>query len=412
MAIAAPAGMLLAMLVVAAPTQAAVTALYRLGPGSVAGDSATFPVELDFSADAGEALVFFGVDVSASSPALTAGGTDYSAFGFAKATPLLDGWGQIPGASFGADALHSVVEFETAASALAPGLYTLGRLSVNLATAGVMPGPELLVSLEAFHSVIGVERPGMPGSFEFVDVAFDPGTRSLAGPLVIDNFNPPSATVAFVAGTAGFATEPVLQKDVGPPEDILGQERDLLVDVVGPPGLISATGTVGGGTLRVAISDPTSITLQYDALDADLPSALVNSLGLAADLTGGGVNNRLRLDFLSLDAGPGANEVGITIRATSNVAGVTATAQLEGLLPENGSPYSYAARFGDFTAEPGFSFASVTSLELVLNSDLQRDVDFELDQITATVPEPAGWLLGMAGAILLLVQVERRVAAL
>lgn len=141
---------------------------------------------LTFTADGAEELVFFGVDVSASDDALTDGGTDFSVFSFVAASPLLDGWGQIPGADFGPDPFLAVVEFETGAASLASGTYVLGTLSVDFAAAGVTADTTVGVSLDAIDSVIGVEIPGDFASFTFVDVDLTAASTTFTTPGGLD----------------------------------------------------------------------------------------------------------------------------------------------------------------------------------------------------------------------------------
>jgi len=154
-------------------------AVYTLGAAAISGTVAGFEVSLDFSAEGGNELVFFGLDVSSSDPLLTASGNDFSAFSFTPALPLLQDWRRIPGADFGPAPFLSVVEFETASAPLTAGNYVLGTLTVDLGAAGVSVGAPVFVSIEAFDSVIGVELPGQPATFEFVEVGFDPGARGL-----------------------------------------------------------------------------------------------------------------------------------------------------------------------------------------------------------------------------------------
>ena len=92
--------------------------------------------------------------------------------------------------------------------------------------------------------------------------------------------------------------------------DILGGEREMLMEVVGSPTIFSGSGEVGlpAGTLQFGTfgEAPVKITLQYDGSDAgDSESlGLVDAMGLAdVDLTDGGSNWALAMDFVSLDAG-------------------------------------------------------------------------------------------------------------
>src|SRR5688572_6022375 len=72
-----------------------IDAVYSLGAPSKAGDVVSFGVNLSLTSGSGYEAVFFGLDVSPSSAALTAGGTSFSAFSFEPASPLLDDWAQV-----------------------------------------------------------------------------------------------------------------------------------------------------------------------------------------------------------------------------------------------------------------------------------------------------------------------------
>ena len=147
------------------PAWAVVTALYELTPTSVSDLTAEFDVSVSFTADAGEEMVFFSLDVSGSDPLLTSNGTDYSNFSFLPSSPLLDDWNQT--ANFGPDPFLFVAEYETGLDPLAPGDYLLGMLSVDISS--LTPGSTVTVSLAGLDSVIGVEPPSQPQLFEFVD---------------------------------------------------------------------------------------------------------------------------------------------------------------------------------------------------------------------------------------------------
>jgi len=167
---------------------------------------------------------------------------------------------------------------------------------------------------------------------------------------------------------------------------MLGGERDLLVDVLGQPQLISSNGSVGddGGdtVLLFASSAPgTLVTLQYDGADADTagpPAALVNSEGLSADLTAnGGAGFRFDFDFLQI--GGGVDEIEAEIRLTSAGGG---TATYNGSISENLGEFDYLVPYAAFTTAGGFTFADVTSIEIDLNTTGVEAVDYQLDNIT------------------------------
>lgn len=151
---------------------AEVSSTGRLQVLSNDAGTARFQVELDFAATAGEQLVFFSFDVSASDASLTANGTDFSAFHFTKASPLLDGWDPIPNATFGPDSFLYTAEFETVTHPLPPQSYVLGTLSVDYdpTEAGVLDLTKL--SLFGTYTLIGTEISGQPGTFQFHSVTY------------------------------------------------------------------------------------------------------------------------------------------------------------------------------------------------------------------------------------------------
>lgn len=148
------------------PARAVVVGVYDLTVTALRDTTAEFDVSVSFTADAGEEMVFFSLDVSASDPLLTSNGTDYSNFSFLPSSPLLDDWNQT--ADFGPDPFLSVAEYETGLAPFTPGNYLLGTLAVDISS--LAPGSTVTVSFDGLDSVIGVEPPGQPQLFEFVDM--------------------------------------------------------------------------------------------------------------------------------------------------------------------------------------------------------------------------------------------------
>jgi len=230
------------------------------------------------------------------------------------------------------------------------------------------------------------------------------------GVIIIDDFSAPTAPSAYVIDLIN--PDPYLLK-TGSLAGILGGERDLLVDVMmDDPGPVSATGSVGGGlngsyvfgTVRAGAK----ATLQYDGFDADQPDApasLVNAQALPHINLAAGGNLGVRLDFASIEAGLGtALSVVIVVTSTSG------SATFENGIPQNPSPTSYFVPFAAFTETALFTWADVTSLQFTFNGSGVPDVDFELDQIVADIPEPSIVAL-MAGGAVLGFRFRRRVRA-
>jgi hypothetical protein len=158
-----------------AAVRADLVATYRLGPASVTGTVADFAVSLEYTATAGEELVFFSIDVSLSDLRLSPGDTDYSAFSFTPASPLLDDWLQIGNFN---DPGFDTVEYQTTALPLTPGvLHPLGQLHVDYGGSGIAAGERFTVAITGPESVVGYDLPSSP-SFEFKPVQnLDRGTQ-------------------------------------------------------------------------------------------------------------------------------------------------------------------------------------------------------------------------------------------
>ena len=62
--------------------------------------------------------------------------------------------------------------------------------------------------------------------------------------VVVDDFSTPEPMTAIVIDL--LDPDPTLLETAGPPLAAVGGERDVLIDVMGTPGLVSFSGTVGG----------------------------------------------------------------------------------------------------------------------------------------------------------------------
>lgn len=175
---------------------------------------------------------------------------------------------------------------------------------------------------------------------------------------------------------------------------ILGGERELAIDVVGPAGLVSASGTVDDGTLLHGSfgSSPATLSLLYDG-----PGA--GSLG-PIDLSG---LSKFVLDFLFIDT-DAAPSVDLLIELSSPGGGA---AYAGPLLPSAG-PVTETVPFSAFLAFGGFSFAAIDSIKISFNGvSLVPNADFQLDRVSI-VPEPASWVLGALGLAGLFIIRRRR----
>lgn len=215
-----------------------------------------------------------------------------------------------------------------------------------------------------------------------------------AATLTIDDFESPDPADVIIPGFTQENGKPF--QHAGSALTVGGQ-RDVKIDVQGAPKPNSAQVLIGHddqlfkqGVFQVATaSSPGSIiTLQYDGLD-DNPTALTNAHGLSmAVAPAGGIT----IDFLSVDA-PNAGLLDVSIRLYSNNAAAT----YHGLVPEAGDPQDMYAPFDEFDVGDGFAFDAIDSFEFVFNSSALVDVDFVVNKITTTVPEPGAFPLALFG---------------
>ncbi len=225
-----------------------------------------------------------------------------------------------------------------------------------------------------------------------------------AVPLVIDDFSEPDPIDNTIPSNDIFVIEfinndpTLIQQDEA---SILGGQRDVLVDVVGTPGNVSATGEIGEGQFVFNSANPGSVvSLQYDGVDADVQPDLDDALDLGGedgfDLTQEGHQKGIRISFLTFDAGPEEDSVPIDIVMTGPGG---ASAQLPAGTEISESAPTQTYTFSSFVLSGGFSFTAVTSITIIINSPgTQADVDFVMTEI-AVVPEPSVTALCLSGAM-------------
>lgn len=229
-----------------------------------------------------------------------------------------------------------------------------------------------------------------------------------AASLTIDDFSAPDEVTVPVIIL--LDPDPTLVETPDP--QILGEERDILVDVIGTPSYSSFIGEIGEGSFIFGGSSPGTVaTIQYDGDDDDTESVeqlgrLNNAEGLGGlDLTPYGLV--FALDFLNADGGQ-QQSTGIEIEVHSSTNSVT----YQGAIDDSGSPFTYSAPFADFRDASDLSdpsvFTDVASIEFRLNHNGADDVDFELDAISV-VPEPSTLaMLAAVGLLGLLIFVWQR----
>jgi len=195
-----------AALFITSPANAVLIADFGLGPAAGSGSIAELDVSLTFTPNFGtsQEVVFFGIDVSGSDGALSAGGTDFSNFAFDLAAPLVADWTQLPFTGFGP--LSSVIEFDTFTSSIVNGPVLLGILSVDFGGLGILPGTQVSVSINSLDTFVGYEDPpGNFASFDFADGSFpDGGSQAFTIPEPSQVPEPP-VVYLLVFGFIGLA---------------------------------------------------------------------------------------------------------------------------------------------------------------------------------------------------------------
>jgi len=243
-----------------------------------------------------------------------------------------------------------------------------------------------------------------------------PGMASpVLGTYVIDDFGSPAPRDYFLIDPLLINNDALLEHAF---DDILGGERDILVEVIGEAGRDSAGGFIGyvsahdvGQLHLVTAHYPGAIlTLQYDGLDSGadaIADTLVDSRSLNADLTRGGVGDRIILEFTSSD---GVQSLGLSVEVTAEHSG-GGTLRWKGYMEDCDSACQMEIFYEDFVktydagVQPEPFFDDIDSLTFVFNGNGNGsptpDVDFRLDMISVAVPEPATVVsLGMAALLL------------
>ena len=223
-----------------------------------------------------------------------------------------------------------------------------------------------------------------------------------AGTITIDSFDYPNpGDVFFTPGAPPWGTgNPTFISRTGFPEgEVIGDKRDIYVEVKGDPTPSSAAGIVGyesvyqEGILKLSTGgEPgTYLIAQYDGMVGD-----------PQDLTDGGTNDRLRLTFDNVDAGDGSE---LALKVT--VVGTSGSAVFTGTVAEAVSSTNRDILFTEFS-DPSV-FSSVQSIAFAFN-DLETpvsNVDFEVDSIEV-VPEPSTLVLLFGFGAFMLVAWSRR----
>lgn len=212
-----------------------------------------------------------------------------------------------------------------------------------------------------------------------------------AAPVQYDNFDTPETPQVYAIGM--IDPNPTILQSAAP--DMLGGQRDVMIEVAGVPTPVSAMGSIGGGLFVFGSSEPGATAyLQYDGIDLETGTSLTNVYGLTSDLTSAGSQFGFTFRFQGLDSGPSADALEIKI----DVTGPSGSATYSGTVPDGATPFWHFVSFGSFTGDPGFQFDDATSVEVTFNPLARTDVDFELEFFGTNVPEPASVALAGAAA--------------
>jgi hypothetical protein len=205
----------------------------------------------------------------------------------------------------------------------------------------------------------------------------------------IDNFSDPNPAGSWFINVLN--PDPYFRQDAG--AGIIGGQRDLTIDVLGPSNPISANGFIGtfainNGAFNFGTASSgagSQGVLQYDGVDLDgnNAQALPNVNLLANGNTG------IRLDFAFLQVGAGA-----TMPLSISATGPLGTASFTTLVNQNPGAFSLYIPFAAFSTSGTFSFGDVASLQFTFNQTGVPDVDFQIDQIVAANQNNTGFNFG------------------
>jgi hypothetical protein len=235
-----------------------------------------------------------------------------------------------------------------------------------------------------------------------------------AAPVIVDLFTTDQATITDNDGAlGGGATSSVTTAGT----DILGGERDLLIDQIAQDGPIdpSIESSIGVAVSRLAFSNDTGAMgvgeVQWDGVDG---SGALDATGLGGlDLTAGGTLNAFLIETISSDANWNFEVIAYTDATNWTRISFAATE-----VPSGTGPVFSTISFNGFTNDllcgqtnpvpgvneitcsgTGVDLANLGALQLILNTGNAGlpsafDIDLRLANIT-TVPEPG--VLGLMG---------------
>jgi hypothetical protein len=201
----------------------------------------------------------------------------------------------------------------------------------------------------------------------------------VASPINIDTFDSGDTAFGIFGITSDFDIKTPL-----PAAETISEDRMIFVDTTGTTGMGSADAIVAGGKLSLGTN---TAILPYSAT-----WLLHYGKYLNADLVDddGAPNTGILVEFVSAE-----HEYELIVRAWGD--GVPPEfATISRSLPANTSPHDVFLPFNQFTTPTGFTFTEVDQLEVELRG--VADGDYELDRISANVPEPGTLILLTAGA--------------
>lgn len=220
--------------------------------------------------------------------------------------------------------------------------------------------------------------------------------------IQIDRFIGPNPAQFFILGSGSNPSTTMSYNSA----DVIGGQRDTLVNVVGQGTPTSVVGIIGHDqsynmdALQVGTNglSPTVVTLLYSGLAVQAsPAALINAHALASgfgmDLTGGGTNDRFQIHFYSSDARP---TVGLDVAVTvTSPDGKLSTATVDA--PNSTTAFDLYIPFTKLVGNAVLT--NVDSIKFVFNGVRKTpNVDYEV-QLLAVVPEPAATTLVVSGLL-------------
>lgn len=208
---------------------------------------------------------------------------------------------------------------------------------------------------------------------------------AVGSPVNIDTFDIGSIRFGVFGATTDYRSEAVADAT-----QTMQGSRDVSINTLAATGDGSADAMITGGKLALGTNTAVSpFTAKWTTSYGYGPQVdFVNDDGTP--------NTGILLEFLSAEYGYALN---VRLSGPGNPAH-RPWATLSVTRPGNPNPHTVFLPFAQFNADPGFTFTDVRIAGFTITGG--EDGDYELDRISANVPEPTTLALTIAGAAFLL----------